>query len=53
MEIFLVIVLVVIVFALWGIKSGITNIQNSLFSIDSNLESLENRFNPPDINPYE
>ncbi len=53
MEIFLVIGLIVIVFALWGIRSDISNMQNSLSNIDSNLESLNERFNPPDINPYE
>ena len=53
METFIVIALVLIVFALWGIKSGITNIQNTLFNIDSNLDSLNDRFNPREPNPYE
>mgnify|MGYP001570739047 CR=1 FL=1 len=53
MEIFIVIALVLTVFALWGIKSGITDIQNSLFNIDSNLDSLNDKFNPPESDPYE
>ena len=53
METVIVIALVLIVFALWGIKSGITNIQNTLFNIDINLDSLNDRFNPPETNPYE
>ncbi len=53
METVIVIALVLIVFALWGIKSGIANIQNTLFNIDSNLDSLNDRFNPPETNPYE
>lgn len=47
MEIFVVIVLVVIVFILGGIKRVITNVQNTLFDIDSHLESLNDRFIPP------
>jgi hypothetical protein len=50
MEIFIVIVLVLIVFALWSISSGIRNIQNTLFSIDSNLEHLKDFVEDP--NPY-
>lgn len=50
MEAFLVIVLLLVVFALWGIKSGITEIGNSLFSIDNNLSDLNNKFSPPNTN---
>ena len=53
MEIILTIGLIVIVFQLSGINRGISNMQNSLFTIDSNLESLEDTITPKSFNPFD
>ncbi len=48
MEIFIVIVLLLIVFALWKANGILTNIQNTLFDIDSNLDKINDTMNPSD-----
>lgn len=53
MEIILTIGLIGIVFQLSGINRGISNMQNSLFTIDSNLESLEDTITPKSFNPFD
>ena len=52
METFLVIVLILIVFALWKANGILTNIQNTLFNIDSNLDKINDTINPSD-NSYD
>lgn len=46
MEIFIVIVLLLIVFALWKANGILTNMQNTLFDIDSNLGKINDTMNP-------
>jgi cell division protein FtsL len=43
METFLVIVLLLIVFALWKANRILRNIQNTLFTIDGNLDKLNDK----------
>lgn len=52
MEIFLVIVLLLIVFALWKTNGILTNIQNTLFNIESNLDQINDAMNPSDDSEY-
>ncbi|MBU4339225.1 hypothetical protein KKB43_03195 [Patescibacteria group bacterium] len=49
MDIILVIAIVIIILILLTIKNGIINIQNTLFTIDSNLEALKDKFAPFEV----
>ena len=50
METFLIIVLLLIVFALWKANRFLRNIQNTLFTIDDNLDKLNEKLSPPNTN---